>query len=89
VDSGYFDCPPWPDIGMTKEELLKKWFPQLPISKIFKEQPDKELSSILDYYSGKDPDFAPRMRRYQWLEKTAPDAFKKVWAHHYYMIFAP
>jgi hypothetical protein len=29
------------------------------------------------------------MRRYQWLEKTAPDAFKKVWAHHYYMIFAP
>ena len=89
VDSGYFDCPPWPDIGMTKEELLKKWFPHLPISNIFKEQPDKESSSILDYYSGKDPDFAPRMRRYQWLEKTAPDAFKKVWAHHYYMIFAP
>jgi len=89
VDSGYFDCPPWPDIGMTKEELLKKWFPHFPFSKIFKEQPDKEPFSILDYYSGKDPDFAERMHRYQWLEKTAPDSFKRVWAHHYYMIFAP
>ena len=89
VDSGYFDCPPWPDIGMTKEELLKKWFPQLPITKIFKEKPDEEAGSILDYYSGKDPDFAQRMHRYQWLEKTAPISFKKIWAHHYYMIFAP
>ncbi|MDD5624957.1 MAG: methyltransferase domain-containing protein [Candidatus Cloacimonetes bacterium] len=89
VDSGYFDCPPWPDIGMTKEELLKKWFPQLPITKIFKEKPDEEPSSILDYYSGKDSDFAQRMHRYQWLEKTAPISFKKIWAHHYYMIFAP
>ena len=89
VDSGYFDCPPWPDIGITKEELIKKWFPHFPFSKIFKEQPDREPFSILDYYSGKDPDFAERMHRYQWLEKTAPDSFKRVWAHHYYMIFAP
>ncbi len=90
-DSGYFDCPPWPDIGMAKEDLLGKWFPRCPICKRMKCRPKTEAKpiTILDYYSGKDPDFACRMLRFGWLERIAPKAFKRIWAHHYYMAFCP
>ncbi|HOZ01576.1 MAG TPA: methyltransferase domain-containing protein [Candidatus Syntrophosphaera sp.] len=87
--SGYFDCPPWPDIGMTKEDLLRKWLPFLPQSQepAVKSDSGQKTVSILDYYNGKDPDFAGRMRKLQRFEKSVPVSFKKIWAHHFYMEF--
>ena len=89
AESGCFDCPPWPDIGMTKEELLAKWLPQwlLPKKLARPKQDDGEAISILSHYLGDDPGFDERMRAYQWLEKAAPEALKRVWAHHFRMVF--
>ena len=89
AESGCFDCPPWPDIGMTKEELLAKWLPGrlLPKKLSQPKEEEGETLSILSYYSGDDPGFADRMRSYQWLENAAPEALKRVWAHHFRMVF--
>lgn len=86
--SGLFDCPPWPDIGMTREELLRKTLPHLPVPEPAQRyKKSQQQVSILDYYSGQDPDFVNKMNAYGWLEKIAPNWFKKIWAHHYYMVF--
>jgi len=90
---GYFDCPLWPDIGMSKEDFLMKhcMFCKLmgkckvPVAQ---KAPGKRVS-IMDFYAGKDPDFEDRMMRYSYLERFAPEAFKKYWAHHYYLQFVP
>lgn len=89
AESGCFDCPPWPDIGMTKEELLARWLPRglLPKKLAPPKEKDGETLSILSYYFGDDPGFAQRMRAYQWLENAAPESFKRVWAHHFRMVF--
>lgn len=88
-EADYFDCPPWPDIGMTKEDLLQKWFPWCPLQKKASEpgKAGQKVVSILDWYSGKDPQFQDRLLGYQWLEKLAPRWFKRIWAHHYYLVF--
>lgn len=86
-ESDFFDCPPWPDIGMAKEDFVAqklglKWpFPQKPESK-------KSLS-ILDYYRGEDLEFRDRMLKYYSFERYAPRWLKKAWAHHFYMVFVP
>ncbi len=89
ADSGCFDCPPWPDIGMTKEELLTKWLPAALVPKPLARPKEKEgeTVSILSYYTGDDPNFETRMRSFQWFEKMLPEALKKYWAHHYRMVF--
>ncbi|HOV16901.1 MAG TPA: methyltransferase domain-containing protein [Candidatus Cloacimonadota bacterium] len=87
VKEDYIDCPPWPDIGMSKEKMLGKLFPQIkPFSE--KETP-KQPVNILNYYLGKEPDFADRMERLSYLERNAPDWFKKYWSHHRWMLFEP
>lgn len=88
-EAGWFDCPPWPDIGMAKEDLLAKWLPAALGSLIRKRGSDarKAPLSILDHYAGKDPDFSARMMKHNWLEKFAPRVWKKYWAHHYHMVF--
>ncbi len=86
ISNGYFDCPPWPDIGMAKEDFLKK----LGLGFLVKNQPvneDKEPLTVLDYWQDKDKDFASKMMNYYWLEKIAPDCFKAIWAHHKYYVF--
>lgn len=89
VESGFFDCPPWPDIGMTKEDLLCKLLPGCPVRKRLMRRPAKtqKTVSILEYYRGNDAEFPMRMMKYNWLEKMAPVWFKRLWAHHYYMVF--
>lgn len=83
---GYLDTPPWPDIAMKKEELLKKiglrWLAE-------------RLSSgggsrlcILDYYKGEKPRMKKDILRYSFLEQ-APDIIQRNWAHHWYAIFVP
>ena len=83
VSKGYIDCPPWPDIGMDKERF---------IGKILKRKEHKQAPvpvSILPYYRGEDSSFKSRMLRYAFVERCAPDAFKKFWAHHYHLLFVP
>lgn len=90
VDEGYIDCPPWPDIGMSKEDYLKQILGKCPHAD---DSPPPKLPaeplSILPYYRGEDPDFAGRMLRFQALELIAPRAFKRIWAHHRYLLFEP
>jgi hypothetical protein len=91
TEKNYFDCPPWPDIGMTKEEFLRKWLPFLPkkTDNIKPKSRKEHIISILSYYRGEDRDFAERMKKLQWFERLAPTAIKRVWAHHIYLIFTP
>ncbi|NLW18122.1 MAG: class I SAM-dependent methyltransferase [Candidatus Cloacimonetes bacterium] len=86
--SGYFDCPPWPDIGMTKEEFLGKWLGIKPASKAKESEKAQKYLSILSHYEGNDPDFEKRMRKLQWFEKIAPNPFKMIWAHHLRLVFS-
>ena len=82
----YIDCPPWPDIGMHKEKLLRK----LGLGFLVKE-PDEPRPplTIMDYYRGGDDDFPARMMRHAWFERKAPDFIKHVWAHHRCYVFVP
>ncbi|HHV36753.1 MAG TPA: class I SAM-dependent methyltransferase [Candidatus Cloacimonetes bacterium] len=83
IESDYIDCPPWPDIGMNKEDFIHEKFGiKLPES----EKP-KEKLSILPYYQGEDPDFEMRMMRLFPFERTMPQWFKRIWAHHRYFLF--
>jgi len=87
--SGLFDCPPWPDIGMSKEDFLdRKLGIRLP--QVKRPAPaSKAPLCIMDHYLGKDPGFPQRMRKLSFVERTAPQAFKRIWAHHFYMLFEP
>ena len=82
AETHYIDAPPWPDIGMKKEDLLGKF------GKKTKEQNIRELC-ILNYYSGKDPGFEKEMMKHFWFEKYSPNLVKMFWAHHRYYLFQP
>ncbi len=90
VDADFIDCPPWPDIGMSKEDYLATIFDkdvsQRDRQERVRQRPAKELS-ILPFYRGEDPEFPKRMMRYYPFEKLAPSILKRFWAHHYYMLF--
>lgn len=88
VKHGYFDCPLWPDIGMSKESFLHSI-----ISRKNKKDAQfinvKNPISIIDYYKGKDDGFPARMMKYSFFEKYAPLSFKRVWSHHRWFLFVP
>jgi SAM-dependent methyltransferase len=87
TDRGYIDAPPWPDIGMKKEDFLKIFG----LGSLLKKPgkiPEVPLT-IMDYYSGKDPDFPEKMLQHYWFERMAPRFVKAIWAHHRYMLFEP
>lgn len=91
VEKELFDCPPWPDIGMSKEDFLsRKIGLRLPqkAAGIKLASAEKKVS-IMEYYEGRDPSFAQRMRKLAFVEKTAPLAFKRIWTHHLYLLFTP
>jgi SAM-dependent methyltransferase len=85
VQSDYFDCPPWPDIGMSKEKFFGKL-----LGKTSNDELTTSLKapvSIVKYYCGTDDDFPTRMLKYSLLENYAPKLFKKFWSHHRWMLF--
>ncbi len=82
----YFDCPPWPDIGMAKEDFLKKLKLSF-LTKFLKESESKEDLTILDYWNDKNPNFAKQMLKFYWLEKYAPKVLKFFWAHHKFYVY--
>ncbi|MCD6176658.1 MAG: class I SAM-dependent methyltransferase [Candidatus Cloacimonetes bacterium] len=84
IDNNYIDCPPWPDIGMPKEKFLKIFG----LSWLIKKKEHIPMT-IMDYYSGKDPDFPKKMMSHSWFEKKAPKILKTFWAHHKYFLFIP
>ncbi|MDD3535607.1 MAG: methyltransferase domain-containing protein [Candidatus Cloacimonetes bacterium] len=82
----YIDCPPWPDIGMSKEEYFQKRLGQSETSEAIASIPVNPVS-ILPFYKGEDADFEARMLRLAFLEKYALKGFKQLWAHHKYYLF--
>lgn len=82
----YIDCPPWFDIGMTKEDFLASLLKQHTPAPVI--NPNPHPVTILDYYKGLDPLFVSRMLRLSFVERVAPESFKKYWAHHQYLLFA-
>jgi len=85
VQEDYIDCPPWPDIGMSKEKFIGKLLGTDKNNKL--KATKKSPVSIVNYYCGKDDDFPVRMLRYSYLENYAPKMFKKFWSHHRWMLF--
>ena len=83
VKTGFFDVPPWPDIAMKKENVLKmvglKW-----VAKLMEEGKSEELC-ILDYFSGRSPEMEKDITKYGFLERS-PDWLKKRWAHHRFLL---
>lgn len=45
--------------------------------------------SILDFYSGRNPQFEQKMLQHFWFENTVPRLIKYFWAHHKYFVFEP
>ncbi len=82
ISDNYIDAPPWPDIGMKKNQFLRMFGIKT------KEEKIEELS-ILNYYLDKEPDFPAKMMKHYWFEKSAPNLIKKFWAHHHYYLFEP
>lgn len=85
-ESGYFDVPPWPDIAMKKEDILRK----IRFCKLasFLERQAGNHISILEYFNGKDINMEKRIMRWSFLEDI-PRPLKKRWAHHKYFVFVP
>ncbi len=83
----FLDCPLWPDIGMSKEDFLKKMKLSFLLPGPDKNIQNKEPVSILDYYSGKKADMPQDFKKYEFFETHAPVSFKRIWAHHQYLLF--
>ncbi len=89
VKEGIFDIPPWPDIPMKKEEILKKLGLSFLNNFLFNIKNTKDQDApenVLDYFSGKHPDLDKRILRYGFLENS-PKLFQSLWGHHRYLIF--
>ena len=65
-ETGYFDVPPWPDIAMKKEDLLRK----LGLRKIAENMEAKKQIPlcILDYFSGRDRHMEADILKFAFLE---------------------
>jgi len=85
-EKGYLDIPPWPDIAMKKEDLLKKIGLKQLAKKI--KTGDENHICILDYFSGKKKSMGKEILKYSFLENS-PGVFQRIWAHHQYFIFTP
>lgn len=85
--SDLFDVPPWPDIAMGKEDLMEALgFPGLARQWREKKTPGGPLS-ILDGFLGRK-DRTEFLDRVGFLER-APLVFRRIWAHHRYLLFLP
>lgn len=85
-NQGFLDVPPWPDIAMKKEDLLRK-IGLKGLAKKLESNADSSIC-ILDYYSGNKKEMEKNILKYAYLEGL-PDIFKRFWAHHRYFCFVP
>ena len=88
AEYAFFDAPPWPDIGMKKEDFLGI----LGLGSLTRHKdapsPSQPLT-IMDYYTGKDAEFENKMLKHYWWERVAPRPIKLFWAHHRILRFEP
>jgi hypothetical protein len=84
--SGYLDIPPWPDIAMKKEDMLKKAGLGFLIKKKKNLPAELERTCIVDYFKDVRPELENQILKYAFLEK-APFPIKQLWGHHRYFIF--
>jgi SAM-dependent methyltransferase len=90
VERDYIDVPPFPDIAMKKEDFAKllhmEW-----LLRLFAKRQDGTPAyyTIMDYYTGQDPEFAAEMLKHAWVERYAPRFVKYFWGHHIYLVFEP
>lgn len=84
--SGYFDVPPWPDIAMKKEDLLKRF--GFKCSSSMKDLRFGDGICIMDYFNGSKPGMEREVMRYAFLENS-PRIIQRFWAHHVYLQFVP
>lgn len=95
VEHNFVDCPPWPDIGMKKEDFLKMIGLKFLLDTSEEDGETEAASSsicgtsIVDFYRKRDISFADRMMKYYWFERILPIFFKLFWAHHHYYLFEP
>ncbi len=92
VEEDFIDSPPWPDIGMGKEEFVSRhcrFYRAKARKQTSKASKKANALTILNYYKGLDSGFDKRMMRFYPFEKNLPKCLKKYWAHHYYMLFIP
>jgi len=83
METGFFDVPPWPDIAMKKENMLKI----VGLGRLAKsmESGDSKGLCILDYFSGQSPAMGEDILKYGFLERS-PNWLKKYWAHHRFLV---
>jgi SAM-dependent methyltransferase len=83
VKTGYFDVPPWPDIAMKKENMLR----MIGMGKMANSMEDGKSGGglcILDYFKGRSPEMGKDILKYGFMEQS-PDWLKKYWAHHRFL----
>jgi SAM-dependent methyltransferase len=86
TEYSFFDAPPWPDIGMKKQDFLGI----LGLGSLVRQQDTTRPSlSIVDHYAGRAPAFEHDMLKYYWCERIAPRPLKRFWAHHRILRFEP
>lgn len=83
METGFFDVPPWPDIAMKKENMLK----MVGLGGLVqsKESNNSAGLCILDYFSGRSPSMEKDIMKYGFLENS-PSWLKKRWAHHRFLL---
>lgn len=84
METGFFDVPPWPDIAMKKENMLK----MVGLGGVAKSMETKQTNGglcILDYFSGKAPEMGKNILKYGYFENS-PNWLKKRWGHHRYLV---
>jgi hypothetical protein len=88
VEHTYIDAPPWPDIGMKKEDFLQIFKLGCLVRREDTLAPSRPLT-IMNHYTGVDPTFERDMLKYYWWERIAPRPIKFFWAHHRMLRFEP
>lgn len=85
-ERGFFDVPPWPDIAMKKEDLLRR----IGFSGLADRLEARSHSSncIVDYFMGLRPNMERELLKYSFFENI-PNFLKRFWAHHQYFVFVP
>jgi hypothetical protein len=84
VETGHLDVPPFPDIAMKKEDLLRR----MGFDRLAKwmEAKEGEGICILDYFAGRAPAMERGVMKFSLLERS-PAWFKRLWAHHRFLLF--
>ena len=84
AEAGLFDVPPFPDIAMKKEDFLRR----VGLNRLAKwmEAKEGEGTCILDHFAGRSPAMERQVMKFGLLEQS-PAWFKRLWAHHRFLLF--